>query len=328
MARPLISIVTPVYNEEANVEACAAEVARVFEQELPDWDYEQVFCDNASTDATLSVLRRIAAADPRVRIVANANNVGPLRNIANGIRHVSGDYVVPMIPADLQDPPAVVPRLLERLDENVDVVYGVRTNRKEGALLRAARGLYYWMIRIAGGAAPPSHAGEFLLARRWVIDAVNARGTGSAYVRGLVAQTNPRSATVPYEWGVREHGSSRNSVSSLIDQAMTGLVTTVRAPVRWAMLIGLVAAVAGVIFAIVTAILFAVGAASASPGTATIIVGVFLLGGIQIFLIGVIGEYVVSIHSSLNPESPVIVRELINFPHAGSATEPGATLGP
>lgn len=313
MTKQLISIVTPCFNEEENVEACAAEVARVMTEELSGYEYEHIFCDNASTDKTLGLLRDMASRDAHIKVVVNSRNVGPLRNIANGIRHVSGDFAIPMIPADLQDPPAMVPVMMQLMKPDVDVVYGIRRNRKETLPLRVSRSLYYLALKAGGGVAPPSHAGEFLLARRHIIDAVVATGAGQSYVRGLVAQTAPRSRTLEYDWGIREHGVSRNSLNSLIDQALTGLVTTVKTPMRWALLLGMVFAIIGIGIALVNVVIFLSGAATANPGIPTLIVGVFFLGGLQLFFLGMIGEFVVSIHSKVYPEPAVVERELINF---------------
>lgn len=311
--RPMISIITPCYNEELNVETCAAEVARVMAEQLVDYDYEHIFCDNASTDTTMTILRRLAAGDEHIRVVGNARNVGPLRNIANGLRFVSGDYVVPMVPADIQDPPSVIPEMIAKMTPEVDVVYGVRKNRREGLLLRWARGLYYAAIKVGAGVAPPSHAGEFLLARSHIIDAVVASGSHQSYVRGLIAQTAPRFDTVEYSWGVRENGQSRNSVPELIDQAIGGLITTARRPLRWALFVGMLLALVGIAVGIGNFILFLTGGPVVNQGIPTLIIGMFVLGGLQLFLIGIIGEYVVSMHAATNPEPPVVVRESINL---------------
>jgi polyisoprenyl-phosphate glycosyltransferase len=317
----LVSIVTPCFNEEGNVSQCAAEVAAAMAAIEDRYDYEHIFCDNASSDGTLSELRALAAQDRRIKVVCNSANVGPLRNIANGLTHTSGALVIPMVPADVQDPPEVIPEMLAALSPNLDVVYGVRTNRKEGPLLKLFRSLYYFTIKLGGGAAPPSHAGEFLLARRHIIDAVIA-SRGQTYVRGLVARAQPRFTTVAYEWRRREHGVSKNSFPDLVDQAITGLVTTARRPLRWALFLGMFVALAGVIIAVVNLVLFIMGGPNVAQGIPTIIVGVFLLGGLQLFLTGVIGEYVVSLHAQAFPSATVTERELINFdqPHPHSAS--------
>jgi polyisoprenyl-phosphate glycosyltransferase len=312
--KTLISVVTPCFNEQDNIEACLAGVRETFEKDLAEYDYEHVFCDNASTDGTVSLLRTAAASDPRVKVIVNTRNIGPMRNTANGLHYASGDLVVPFVPADIQDPPSVIPALVAALGPDTDVVYGIRKNRKDPFYLSVSRRMYYALVRVFGaGRTPPSHAGDFLLARRHVIDAIVASGNTSGYVRGLVAQTEPRYASVEYSWGVREHGTSSNSYLALVDQAVMGLVTTANAPVRWALPLGLLAAFLGILLALVTFILVLVGASHPSPGVATAVVGVFLFGGLQLFLLGVVGEYVLSIHRTVDPQPPVGVRERINI---------------
>ena len=181
--RTKISIVTPCYNEEGNVDRCAAEMRKVMAEDLPEYDYEHIFCDNLSTDATLERLRAIAAIDPHVKVIANSRNVGPFRNMANGLRSVSGDLVVPMVPADLQDPPSVIPKMVAVMTPDIDVVYGIRGNRRESALLKLSRRRYYSALKASGGVTPPAHAGEFLLARSEIVRAVNAVGGTYPYIR-------------------------------------------------------------------------------------------------------------------------------------------------
>ncbi|MGV8884451.1 MAG: glycosyltransferase family 2 protein [Microbacteriaceae bacterium] len=311
--RKMISVVTPCYNEEGNVEACAREVSRVMRDDLPDYDYEHLFCDNASTDATVDTLRTLAEADSHIKIIVNSRNVGPFRNIANGLRSVSGDLVVPMVPADVQDPPAVIARMVEKLTPKLDVVYGIRANRRENVLMRAARNAYYTALRSSGGSTPPPHAGEFLVARREVIDAISGAGGSYPYIRGLIAQTNPSYDIVKYEWAVRSVGKSKNSIPDLIDQALNGLVTTARTPIRWALFLGLVFALVGVIVGIVNLGIFLFNGSEAAPGIPTLIVATFLFGGVNLFFLGLMGEYILSIHSTVRPEPPMFERERINF---------------
>jgi polyisoprenyl-phosphate glycosyltransferase len=309
-----ISILTPCFNEETTVRLCAEAVAEVMRGPLADYDYEHVFCDNASTDLTVDILREMAAEDPHIKVAVNSRNVGPMRNTVNGLQYLSGDLVVPFVPADLQDPPDVIPELLAALTSNIDVVYGVRRDRQESLHLKISRGLYYRLSAfISGGTTPPNHAGDFLLARRHVIDAVVGTSGGQSYLRGLIAQTEPRYATRPYTWRVREHGKSKNSYLALIDQAFTGLLSTAKSPLRWAMPVGIAASVFGILYAVATAVLHVVGVGSGDPGIATLIVGVFMFGGLQLFVMGVVGEYVLSMHRSVNPPPPVIERERINL---------------
>lgn len=314
MENATISIITPCFNEEDNVERCATEVAALMAAELPDYEYEHIFCDNSSTDRTLDILRSLASADPRVKVIANSRNVGPFRSIANGLRNVSGDLVVPMVPADLQDPPAVIAKFVEAMTDDVDVVYGVRSSRRENRVLKFARTAYYGLIRRTGGEAPPAHAGEFLLARRVVIDSIVSVGGAYPYVRGLIAQTNPRYAVVEYEWAERTAGRSKNSLSDLIDQALNGLVSTARAPIRAALLLGVLAAILGVAIGLGNLVyFFFVSSTNAGAGVPTLIVAAFVFGGTQLFFLGLAGEYVISIHTEIRPAPPMFDRERINL---------------
>jgi hypothetical protein len=219
-----------------------------------------------------------------------------------------------MVPADIQDPPSAIPEMVAAMTPTVDVVYGVRANRRENFLLRMARSFYYALVRSSGGSeTPPPHAGEFLLARRQVIDAVIGSLGSYPYIRGLVAQTTKRFAIVPYTWGVREHGKSRSSLPDLVDQALNGLVATAKAPIRLALILGIIFSLGGIVAGIVNVGIFLFGSVDTSPGIPTLIVGMFLFGGFQLFFLGLIGEYVMSIHSEVSPRPRMVETARINF---------------
>lgn len=314
MARIKVSVVTPCFNEAANIENCVNRVRQVFEQSLPAYEYEHVLVDNDSSDNSVEIMKQLAKSDHRVKVLVNSRNIGPFRNMAVGLRRTTGDLVIPMIPADLQDPPESIPALIEALTSDIDVVYGIRKNRQENFLMRAARSAYYKIVRASGGSStPPPHAGEFLVARRNIIDAVIPALGSYPYIRGLVAQATDRKATIEYEWGVRVHGKSRNSIPDLIDQALNGIVSTAKAPIRIALLFGLLAAMGGIAYGVVTAILFSIGAVHADPGVPTLIVATAIFGGFQLLFIGLIGEYIVSVHSEVRPSPEAIQVESINF---------------
>src|SRR4051794_21724630 len=154
--RKLISVVTPCYNEEENVGDCYEAVRRVFEAELPGFNYEHVFCDNASTDGTAARLKRLAAIDPRVKVIVNARNYGPFRSTFNGLMRTRGDAVLVLLAADLQDPPELLPRFVAKWREGYEVIYGIRAKREEGWVMRRVRSAYYRMVsRTASVSIPP-----------------------------------------------------------------------------------------------------------------------------------------------------------------------------
>jgi glycosyltransferase involved in cell wall biosynthesis len=308
-----ISVITPCFNEAENVEMCASELKRVMSEQLPGYDYEHIFADNASTDATLLKLRTLAARDSRIRVISNSRNVGPFRNMWNAMKSATGDAVIPLLPADLQDPPTVIPELVKNWELGFLVTYGVRANRQESFIMRLARGTYYRIIKKFASAVIPLNSGEFLLADKKVVDTILAVDDQYPYIRGLIAQTGVRSTSVPYTWVQRERGKSKNSFISLIDQAINGFVSTSRVPARLALLGGFILSLLGVAFALFTAFLALTSESNTPVGIPTIIVGIFLLGGIQLLFLGLIGEYILSIHGQVRRIPPMFETERINF---------------
>jgi glycosyltransferase involved in cell wall biosynthesis len=312
--RRKLTIVTPVFNEADNVERCAQACAQVMAAELPEYEYEHIFADNASTDETVATLRTMAAKDARIKVIVNSRNVGPFRNAANAMRSATGEAVIPMLAADLQDPAEVIPDFIREWEAGNLIVYGIRTNRNEGLLLRSARGFYYRLLSWSGsGVGAPPHAGEFQLLDRGVVDSVLSVDDQYPYIRGLVAQTGAKSTSVSYVWAERTAGRSKNSLPQLVDQAINGFVTTARAPTRLALFLGLIASVFGVAFGLFSLIWLAITRNGTGAGIPTLIVGVFVLGGLQLFFIGLIGEYVLSVHGQVRRSPPMFEVERINL---------------
>lgn len=308
-----LSIITPCYNEEVNVEICAQELKKVMAEKLPGYSYEHIFADNASLDSTLEKLRAIASIDSNVKVISNSRNVGPFRNMWNAMKSATGDAVVPLLPADLQDPPTVIPELVKNWEAGFLVTYGVRANREESLVMRMARGLYYRIIKKFAAAVIPLNSGEFLLADKKVIDSILEVDDQYPYIRGLIAQTGVKSASVPYTWVKRERGKSKNNFISLIDQAINGFVSTSRVPARLALLGGFILSILGFAYAIFTVLSVWLSNGNTPVGIPTIIVGIFLLGGVQLLFLGLIGEYILSIHGQVRRTPPMFETERINF---------------
>lgn len=284
------------------------------EQSLPEYEYEHIFADNASTDRTLDRLRELASGDSRIKVIANSRNVGVFRNAANAMRSASGDVVIPIFSADLQDPPEVFPEFVRKWEEGNLVVFGVRQNRNEGVFMRGFRGLYYRILSWFGGdrGAPP-HAGEFQLLDRRVVESILDTDDQYPYIRGLVAQTRVRSSVVEYSWLPRRSGHSKIGSWELVDQAINGFVTTARAPLRLGLAVGLLASVAGLVFGLISLIVLVASRGQVDPGIPSILVGVFFLGGVQLFFLGVVGEYVLSIHGQVRRPPRMFELERMNF---------------
>jgi len=317
IARRTITVVTPCFNEEANVEDCHASLAAVFAKSLPGYALEHVFCDNASTDGSVEVLRGLAAADPTLKVVVNARNYGPFRSTFNGLRHATGDAVVVMFAADLQDPPEVVADFVREWEAGAEVVFGVRNQREEGLVMRGVRKAYYRMVSRFAGIDIPLDVGEFQLIDRKVLAALLEHDDYYPYIRGMIANCGFRTKGVPYVWRARKRGFSKNRLYHLVDQGLNGLISFTNLPMRIAMFAGFGIALLSFLYALFTiaANLVAHGGLTV-PGIPTLIVALFFFGGVQLMFLGIIGEYVSAIHFQVRKRPLVVERELINLDEA------------
>ena len=317
--RKLISVVTPCYNEEVNVEICAATVRHIFETELPGYDYEHIFCDNASKDRTEELLRALAAKDPHIKIILNARNFGPFRSLFNGVMAASGDAVVLFVPADLQDPPEMIPSMVAEWEAGHQVVYGIRANREEGVVMRFIRRRYYRLVKRWAEVDIPVDVGEFQLVDKIVIKALHQFEDYYPYLRGMVASCGFKTTGVSYKWKARKRGFSKNRLYHLIDQGLNGLVSFTNVPLRLCLTVGVTLAAVSLIygFASLGVMLydfFAHGIRLAQPGIPTLIAAIFFFSGVQLFFIGVLGEYIGAIHGQVRKRPLVVEKERINLP--------------
>jgi glycosyltransferase involved in cell wall biosynthesis len=288
-------------------------VGRIFAQ-LPNYDYEHVFCDNASTDGTVAVLRRLAAQDRRIRFIVNARNFGPFCSTFNGLLSTRSDAVVVLLAADLQDPPEVILQFVQQWENGHEVVYGIRANREEGFVMRAVRKVYYRMVSHIAGVHIPPDVGEFQLIDRVVVDALRRCDDYYPYIRGMIANCGFRSVGVPYTWRARQRGLSKNRLYHLTDQALNGLISFTNLPMRLCLFSGFVLAVLSLTAAVVSLIVNLVYYRQiAPPGIPTLIVAIFFFSGVQLFFFGVLGEYISAIHFQVRKRPLVVERERINF---------------
>jgi glycosyltransferase involved in cell wall biosynthesis len=311
--RKLISVVTPCYNEQDNVRDCRLAVRRVFETELPGYDYEHIFCDNASTDGTPAALCALAAEDPRVKVIFNARNFGPFRSAFNGILSTRGDAVLLMLAADLQDPPELLAQFVRLWEQGHEVVAGVRRVREEGWLMRTVRRIYYRTVSTMADFAIPRNVGEFQLVDRKVVDTLRQCEDYYPYIRGLVASFGFRRVEVPYAWKARKKGFSKNRLYHLVDQGLNGLVSFTNVPMRLCLLGGFGLAALSILYAIFSFCYHLCVNGAAPPGMATLITAVFFFSGVQLFFFGVLGEYIAAIHSQVRKRPLVVERGRLNF---------------
>lgn len=310
----LISIVTPCYNEEENVHSCHQAVADLFKNQLKGYDYEHIFCDNASTDRTAALLEEVAATDPKVKVILNSNNFGFLRSMFNGTISAKGDAVVPFLPADLQDPPELIPEFVKYWEQGYRVVYGQRDKREEAWLMLLGRKMYYKFITKFAKTAIPLDAGEFQLIDRKVVEALKLFDDYDPYLRGMIASVGFKRIGVKYLMKRRERGTAKGRLGLLLNLGVNGIISTTTIPIRIGLFVGFTMASLSILWAFINLGLYIfTDRLKMMEGMASVLIGLFLLSGIQIFFISLVGEYVASIHSQVRRGPLVVEEKRINF---------------
>ena len=310
-APPLVSVMTPCFNEEDNVEALCQRIQDAFAT-LPGYRYEHVFIDNASTDSTVERIKKIAAVDRRVKLIVNNRNFGHIRSPLHAFYQVRGDAVITMA-SDLQEPPELIPQFVRKWQEGFKVVIGVKPKSEETPSMFAVRRLYYYLAgRISDVPLIPDYSG-FGLYDREVVEAVRSIDDRYPYFRGIIADLGFARAEIPFIQARRKRGTSKNNFYTLYDNAMLGITNHSKVPLRLATFGGFVLAILSLMVAISYLVAKLLFWNSFSLGTAPLVIGVFFLGAVQLFFVGVLGEYIGAIHTQIHKRPLVTERERINF---------------
>lgn len=301
-----LSVVIPAFNEEANLTALYARLVAALDPLATP--YEILFVNDGSRDATLPMLRQLAASDGRVTVIDLARNFGHQVAISAGLDHTSGRAVI-IMDGDLQDPPEVLPQFIARWREGHDVVYAIREQRKEGPLKRAAYNLFYRMLKRVANIDIPLDAGDFCIMDRRVVDLLNAMPERNRFLRGIRSWVGLSQTGLAYERQARHAGRPKYTFTRLLYLALDGLVSFSYVPLRLISLAGLIVSLMSILIAIFYTIQkLTVGLSP--PGFATIVVAIFFLSGIQLITIGVIGEYVGRIFEEVKARPLYIVRQI------------------
>jgi len=320
-AKKRISIISPAYNEEDNVEACYQAVAELFAPggPLEAYEREHIFADNASEDGTAMILRRIAESDPKVKVILNSRNFGPFRSNFNALRYATGDAVLVFLPVDLQDPPEIIPEMVKHWEGGIEVVAGMRANREETLMLRTFRRIFYRLSNSLSNFEIPENVGEFQLIDRKVWEVVVSHTDHYPYIRGIIASAGFKRLILPYTWKARKRGISKNNALALIDQALNGIFSFTTVPLRVCSFLGFIIAFFAFLYAVFTIFMTFFNPAAAPAGIQTMITAIFFFAGVQLAFIGLLGEYVTAIHAQVRRGPMVVERERINIPPAGTA---------
>jgi len=308
---PLISIVSPCYNEEANVAEVYRLVKEVFAG-LPDYKYDHIFIDNASKDRTVPTLREIARKDKNVKIIINTRNFGPVRSPFYGFLQSRGDATIPFS-SDLQDPPWLINEFIKKWEEGYKVVLGVKKSSEESTAMFAVRKVYYKLINSIAEIELVKNATGVGLYDKTVIDILKTIADPYPYFRGLISDLGFESAKVYYDQPSRKRGFSKHNFYSLYDIAMLGITNHSKIPLRLATIFGFGISIVSLIVALAYLIAKLVLWNRFTLGTAPIVIGLFFFSSVQLFFIGIIGEYIGSIHTQVLKRPLVIEKERINF---------------
>ncbi|MBR1572319.1 MAG: glycosyltransferase family 2 protein [Lachnospiraceae bacterium] len=306
-----ISVMTPVYNEEGNINNLYNAVKEQFDK-LPQYEYEHIFIDNYSTDGSREILRDIARRDKKVKVIFNARNFGPNRSGTYGMLQATGDALICIV-CDLQDPPSMIPTFLEKWEEGYKVVMGQKTSSKESPIMYGVRKLYYKIINdLAETEQLPNVTGYGLFDQE-VLETIRWMDDPDPYIRGLVTQLGYKYCTVEYTQSARTEGKSSYNFFRYFDFAMTGVTHVSQKPLRLVTFAGMFFAIISFIVAVIYLFWKLLNWNSFSMGTAPILVGMFFLGSIQLVVVGVIGEYVGAILTKVTKRPMVVEEERINF---------------
>ena len=306
-----ISIVTPCYNEEDNVENLYIQVKEVLNK-LQEYRYEHIFIDNSSTDSTVEILKKIAVEDKNLKIIVNTHNFGHIRSPYYAILQCKGDAVISIV-SDLQDPPAMIYDFIKKWEEGYKIVIGVKVRSKENKVMFLIRKLFYNMIvRISETDQIKNYTG-FGLYDKQFINVLRNLDDPYPYFRGLIAEFGFSRIEIPYIQPKRKKGKTKNNFYTLYDIAMLGFVNHSKLPLRLASFIGFGISFISIFVALGYLIYKLLFWNNFQLGMAPLVIGIFFLGGIQLFFLGIIGEYIGAIFTQVKKRPLVIEKERINF---------------
>lgn len=309
-----ISIMIPCFNETENVIPISEAVVKVLNEQLPEYDYEVLFIDNASTDGTRDKLRIICAGNKKIKAIFNVTNFGQFNSPFYGMCQCTGDCVIPMC-CDFQDPVEMIPIFVKKWEDGHRIVSGVKTSSKESPILYLLRTIYYKTIKNMSSVKMIEHFTGFGLYDKTFISLLRELDDPIPFIRGIVAEYGEgfNMVQVEYEQPKRRAGKTHNNFYTLYDAAMLSITSYTKVSLRIATFIGLFSSFVSIIIALVYLVLKLVDWYGFNAGSAPVVIGVFLLGGIQLFFIGLIGEYILNINTRVIHRPIVVEEERINF---------------
>ena len=307
-----ISVVIPTYNEEANVVPLSKAIIEVMERDLPEYDYEILFIDNHSTDNTQVFLRTLCADNQKIKAIFNARNFGQVRSPVYAMKQAYGDCVIRMC-ADFQDPVDMIVKFVREWEKGTKIVIGVKNASQERRLMYHIRGVYYRLIHKITEIDHIDQFTGFGLYDKKFVDVVRQLHDPLPYLRGIVAELGFDYVKIPYTQPKRRAGKTKNNFYSLYDIAMLGITSYSKVVMRLATFAGFIVGGLSLVAALVYLIMKLIFWNWFSAGMAPLLIGVFFLGALQLFFIGFLGEYVLSINARVLDRPLVVEEERLNF---------------
>ena len=310
----MISIMIPCFNEVENVELMTKSIINVMAEALPQYDYEILIIDNASTDGTRDVIEKICEQNKKIKAIFNVTNFGQFNSPFYGMCQCSGDCVIPIC-CDFQDPVELVPIFVEKWEQGHKIISGIKTSSRESGIMYFLRTCYYKLIKNMSDVKMIEHFTGFGLYDKTFIALLKQLDDPIPFVRGIVAEYGAgfNMIEVEYEQQQRRAGKTHNNFYSLYDAAMLSITSYTKIGLRLATFLGFACSAISIIIAIVYTIMKLLNWDSFQAGTAPLTIGVFLIGGIQLFFIGLIGEYILNINTRVIHRPIVVEEKRLNF---------------
>lgn len=307
-----ISIVIPTYNEIDNITLLVSELIGILEKELSNYNYEIIVIDNYSTDGTRDEIRKLCTLNKNVKGILNAKNFGQLNSPFYGMTQITSDAVILMC-ADFQDPPRMILDFVKEWENGYKIVIGIKNKSKESKFMYLIRTMYYKMIDKMANIKHIEHFTGFGLYDKKFIEVLRKLDDPTPYLRGIVAELGFTRKEISYEQPQRKFGKTKNNFFSLYDVGMLGITSYTKIILRLATFIGFFVGVISLLLSIVYLVLKLIYWNSFPAGTAPILIGMFFLGSLQLFFIGILGEYIMNINTKVLKRPLVVEEERINF---------------